>query len=1142
MFKKFTLTTLLVSLVFCIFARDFKADALSYLKQNKKQFTLSDQDITELKMTDQYTDEDAITHIWFQQTAYGVALYNSSIAVHLNNKGEVAYSTGEGVLDLRTKINTSSSSVSVTKAIGIASRLTAQREPVGVQQIGKLPDGRLIFDKIEGVTNDPVYVRQVYFQGDDNKIKLGWEVTIDIPSHEHSWSFHLDATTGALIKQIDNVVHEMRPNTTKFLVGNNNTSTGTANKNNNTGSSTGNLLGNTSTGQSALSVPETSTYRVYPYYTEAPTFGPRVLIANPPDSLPSPFGWNDTNGAAGAEGTLTTGNNVDAYTDKDGNDVADANSRPNATASLAFDFPLDLTQRTDTLANIKAAVAQLYYMNNIMHDITYKYGFTEVAGNYQKNNYSRGGTQNDFVKAEALDGSGTNNANFQAGADGTSGRMQMYMWPVLTRPILYINAPASIKDTITETARADFGPCSFNVTGTCVIANDGTAHPTYACNAIVNFAAMNGKIAIVDRNDCNFYDKVLNCQDAGAIGVIVVNRVDSLLGGMALPAGFDANAITIPSLFVLKSVGDALKANIATLNVTLFNDPANCNIPAYNGVFDNAVVAHEYSHGISGRLTGGPTNPNCLSNNEQMGEGWSDFIALALTHKPADTRTTQRGIGTYVVGEAPTDPGIRSYPYTTDMAVNPITYATLPTLPCQTDILGNCIANSAEVHDQGEVWTEMLWEMYWNLIDKYGYSSNVYSGTAGAATTTAGNLRAIKLVIAGLTYQPCSPGFVDGRNAILKADSILYAKADYCEIWRAFAKRGLGAGAKQGSSANSDDGTAAYDLPASCSGATAAFTASDTTVCAGGTLTFTNTSTGSPDSVRWTIPGGVPSTSTSITTVTPVFSTPGTYVISLIAYKTGNASVAATKSIRVKAHPTVGVNSPTICSGQTASLTATGATTYTWTGGLAATATVTTPALTSMTTYTVTGTTSGCTGTAVATVTVNPNPTVGVNSPTICSGTTASLTATGATTYTWTGGLAATATVTTPTLTSTTTYTVTGTTSGCTATAVATVTVTPLPNVAVNSPSICSGNTASLTATGATGYTWTGGLASTATVTTPTLTSTTTYTVTGTTGSCSKTAVATVTVTPQPTVNVNSPTICSGNTASLTATGATSYT
>ncbi|MDB5226033.1 MAG: Zinc-dependent metalloproteinase lipoprotein family, partial [Bacteroidota bacterium] len=242
--------------------------------------------------------------------------------------------------------------------------------------------------------------------------------------------------------------------------------------------------------------------------------------------------------------------------------------------------------------------------------------------------------------------------------------------------------------------------------------------------------------------------------------------------------------------------------------------------------------------------------------------------------------------------------------------------------------------------------------------------------------------------------------------------------------------------------------------------ATASFTASDTTVCSGAGLTFTNTSTastGSPDSVRWTIPGGVPSTSTSATTVTPVFSTPGTYVISLIAYKGGVASAAATKSIRVKAHPTVGVNSPTICSGQTASLTATGATTYTWTGGLAATATVTTPALTSMTTYTVTGTTSGCTGTAVATVTVNPNPTVGVNSPTICSGTTASLTATGATTYTWTGGLAATATVTTPTLTSTTTYTVTGTASGCTATAVATVTVTPLPNVAVNSSSICSG-------------------------------------------------------------------------------------
>ncbi|MFN8283538.1 MAG: M43 family zinc metalloprotease [Chitinophagales bacterium] len=329
--------------------------------------------------------------------------------------------------------------------------------------------------------------------------------------------------------------------------------------------------------------------------------------------------------------------------------------------------------------------------------------------------------------------------------------------------------------------------------------------------------------------------------------------------------------------------------------------------------------------------------------------------------------------------------------------------------------------------------------------------------------------------------------------------------------------------------------------------ATASFTLSDTVFCVGGSTTLTSTSTanngGTLDSIRWTITGGTPSTSTS-TTVSPVFNTAGTYSISLIAYTHSGATVipstVVTKTVRVKAKPTVGVNSPAICSGATATLTATGATTYTWTGGLTGNPS-TTPVLTSNASYTVTGTTDGCTNTAVATVTVNARPTVSVNSPTICSGTTATLTATGADSYSWTGGLTGNP-ATTPALTSNASYTVTGTSSGCTNTAVATVTVTALPNVGVNSPTICSGTTATLTATGATSYTWTGGLTGNP-ATTPVLTSNASYTVTGTANGCTKTAVATVTVTTPPTVSVNSPTICSGQTATLTASGnATTYT
>lgn len=150
------------------------------------------------------------------------------------------------------------------------------------------------------------------------------------------------------------------------------------------------------------------------------------------------------------------------------------------------------------------------------------------------------------------------------------------------------------------------------------------------------------------------------------------------------------------------------------------------------------MVIHEYGHGISNRLTG--SGSNCLSNLEQGGEGWSDFFTLALTHKAGDTRNTPRGIGTFTNSEATTGSGIRTYQYTTDMAVNPWTYADVATMP-ETPITNSAgeitgyVPNSAQVHVLGELLAVTLWDLYWNLIDVYGYNSNLYLGTSG----TSGN-------------------------------------------------------------------------------------------------------------------------------------------------------------------------------------------------------------------------------------------------------------------------------------------------------------------------------------------------------------------------------------------------------------------
>ncbi len=217
-----------------------------------------------------------------------------------------------------------------------------------------------------------------------------------------------------------------------------------------------------------------------------------------------------------------------------------------------------------------------------------------------------------------------------------------------------------------------------------------------------------------------------------------------------------------------------------------------------DGDFDNLVVVHEYGHGTSIRLTGGAGNVGCLNNTEQMGEGWSDWYGIVFTIEPGDTGPDSRGVGTYLLNEGPGGPGVRPTPYSTDFAINPTTYG---------DIGGLAVP-----HGVGYAWSTMLWEMTWDLITEHGFDPDVYNFT-GDVTQDAGNIQAIALVTEALKLQPCSPGFVDGRDAILAADAAIYGGANECLIWDAFARRGLGFSADQGSSNSSTDGTEAFDSP-----------------------------------------------------------------------------------------------------------------------------------------------------------------------------------------------------------------------------------------------------------------------------------------------------------------------------------------
>ncbi|KAF1921025.1 extracellular metallo proteinase 1 [Ampelomyces quisqualis] len=218
--------------------------------------------------------------------------------------------------------------------------------------------------------------------------------------------------------------------------------------------------------------------------------------------------------------------------------------------------------------------------------------------------------------------------------------------------------------------------------------------------------------------------------------------------------------------------------------------------PKRDSSFEAGVVIHEYTHGLSNRLTGGPANSNCLSALESggMGEGWGDFMATAIRLKASDTRTKDYPMGAWI-NNSPA--GIRKYPYSTSLTTNPHVYTDVNALTA--------------VHAIGTVWATMLYEVMWNLIDKHG-KNNAAKPTFSNGVPTDGKYLAMKLVVDGMALQPCSPNFVQARDAILDADVALTGGVNKCDIWKGFAKRGLGSGAKYSSTAR----TGSTAVPSGC--------------------------------------------------------------------------------------------------------------------------------------------------------------------------------------------------------------------------------------------------------------------------------------------------------------------------------------
>lgn len=641
-------------------------DALQLIQKNAAQLNIELNDNDLPKISSAYTDATlGLTYIYVQQQYKNIRLFNI-IKSTVFKKDVLQAFEGDFIADIAARANNASPKLSAIDALQKACIHLNINAPVNVVVIeNKIATENKVVLNHAGVAKQNITAELVWRSDDDNKsFKLCWNISIDVLNSADYWNVRVDAATGKIIDKDNFTVYEA-PNHADHKPLN------TPKKN-----FVEKRIVNTNVGSYFRLTPPAATsasYRVIAFPKENMNVTGGVTVETNPwlkagaNNNAITYGWH-------YDGTndydITMGNNVIAYDDSINQNAPGRYVTSTTTApTLTFNVIPVTNKQPYTSQNREFGTINLFYWNNIIHDIFYQYGFTEAGGNFQLNNLGRGGSDGDCVLAEAQDGKGTNNANFSTPADGSSGRMQMYLW------------------TYTTTRR------------------DGDA--------------------------------------------------------------------------------------------------------------DNGVITHEYGHGISNRLTGGPTNSSCLYNYEQGGEGWSDYFALMVTTNWANALLTdgtkKRSVGTYVVGQANTGAGIRTYPYTTNMTLNPHTYLDVAdTLNNpQTTITGAHIPNATEVHYIGEVWCSALWDMTWNIIQQVGYiNPNIYDAAGGG-----GNNIALNLVMQGLKLQKCSPGFLDSRNAILKADSILYGNIYHAAIWKAFARRGMGWYAIQGSGASCVDQTDDYEAP-----------------------------------------------------------------------------------------------------------------------------------------------------------------------------------------------------------------------------------------------------------------------------------------------------------------------------------------
>jgi subtilisin-like proprotein convertase family protein len=660
-----------------------KNAALQIVSANRNAIGLTADDLNNLMVTYSYVDKTiGVRYIYLQQTYQGIPVYNKTQAIAYKNDA-LASVMGARIANIENKVNNPSGMPSKTAESAVMAALakkgfspSGSLVPISTKEMGR----KVEFGKL-GVSKQNVTAQLMWFPSDnESSLKLGWFVYYIPTTTSDYWEIFIDAANSSIIGENNLTVscNWDDPNHTHVFGEKHNEATMGSNP------FDFSRVARIENGTTSPSTVANASYRVIPVPFEAPTFMPgafpgaspgnSTVINNPWTNVPGSFAnavtlnWHSD--AAASDYAYTRGNNVWAYQDRGNANAPSLAASASSTTALpaltfsAFGNAPDYTADPVTGGGTTGGVANnqlfnitnLFYFNNILHDVLYTHGFDEVARNFQANNLGRGGNGNDYVFAEAQDGSGTNNANMSTPGDGGNGRMQMYLW-------------------------------------------------------------------------------------------------------------------TLSS-------------------------------PQRDGDVDNGIIGHEFGHGVSERLMGSSTNQTgCANGNvgERQGEGISDYIGLMFTQDWANSNVNSglvgRGIGTFALNQPVTGVGIRTQRYSTDLAINNKKY--LAVLP-----------QTGSPHERGEHWCAAAWEATWAIIQQAGtISPTIYYNSAAGGNGNTGNIAAMRIAMQAMKLIPCGGGFIDHRNAWLKADTLLYGGQFSCSIWRAFQKRGMGFFADQGLATSSTDQT-----------------------------------------------------------------------------------------------------------------------------------------------------------------------------------------------------------------------------------------------------------------------------------------------------------------------------------------------